>query len=554
KQQKIMTAPVKTTEKTISMRYHFPYPMQRLNWLTLALRCSLLFGLLVPATACEEATTTAQNTNTNEQVTASDTGKPNFVIIFIDDEGIGDVGAYGATGFATPNIDRLAAEGMRFTNYYTASAVCSPSRAGLLTGCYPQRVSIPRVLFPMARHGLNEAETTLGELVREKGYKTSLIGKWHLGHQERFLPLQHGFDEFFGLPYSNDMWPVGFDGKPISTAEPSTAAADSPFGNETTYPKWKVECRPLPLIDGNDAVEEITTLAQQDELTTRYTERAVDFINRNADNPFLLYIPHTMAHVPLAVSKRFRGKSEQGLYGDVMMELDWSVGQITAALEENGLTENTVVLFTTDNGPWLSYGTHGGSNGGYREGKISIFEGGFRVPGIIKWPAVIPAGTVRNQVVSSIDVFPTVADIIGAELPELPIDGVSLLPLLSGESTAAVRETFYYYDLENLNAIRHGDWKYVFPHDFLTTTGMKPGEDGFPGPVRPVQFQGGLFNLRQDPGERDNLAKHFPEKVAELQALADGMRRRLGDKKRGVVGQEIRPPALLPAPNVSSSK
>ncbi|MEL6968538.1 MAG: sulfatase [Bacteroidota bacterium] len=508
-----------------------------------------LIGLFALA-GCS-STQMEQQVPSNGAAQASDS--PNFVIIFIDDEGIGDVGAYGATGFQTPNIDRLAAEGMRFTNYYSASSICSPSRAGLLTGCYPQRVSMPRVLFPMARKGLNEAETTLGELVRTKGYKTSLIGKWHLGHQKRFLPLQHGFDEFLGLPYSNDMWPVGFDGEPISTDVPTTAAADSPFGDETTYPKWKVECRPLPLIDGNEAIEEITTLAQQDELTTRYTERAVDFINRNAENPFLLYIPHTMAHVPLAVSKRFRGKSEQGLYGDVMMELDWSVGQITAALEANGLTENTVVLFTTDNGPWLSYGTHGGSNGGYREGKISVFEGGFRVPGIIKWPAVIPAGTVRNQVVSSIDIFPTVADIIGAELPELPIDGVSLLPLLSGESTAEVRETFYYYDLENLNAIRHGDWKYVFPHNYRTTNGMLPGKDGFPGRVRPVEFPGGLFNLRQDPGERDNLAKHFPEKVAELKALADGMRQRLGDKERGVVGTEIRPPALLPAPDASTT-
>ncbi|MEL7426491.1 MAG: sulfatase [Bacteroidota bacterium] len=492
-------------------------------------RCLVLLSLLLSLANCDRGLSQENSAGDRHENT---TNPPNFVIIFIDDEGIGDAGAYGATGFQTPNIDRLAAEGMRFTNYYSASSVCSPSRAGLLTGCYPQRVSIPRVLFPMARHGLNEAETTLAELVRQQGYKTSIIGKWHLGHQERFLPLQHGFDEFFGLPYSNDMWPVGFDGKPLQKDDPG-------------YPEWKLNCRPLPLINGNEKVEEITTLEQQDELTVRYTARAVDFINRSAGQPFLLYLPHTMAHVPLGVSKRFRGKSTQGMYGDVMMELDWSVGQITKALAANGLEENTVVLFTTDNGPWLTYGGHGGSNGGYREGKISVFEGGFRVPGIMKWPANIPAGTVSNQLVSSIDIFPTVADIIDADLPDLPIDGVSLMPLLSGKNDTTLRETFYYYDLSDLNAIRHGDWKYVFPHDYLTTDGLLPGKDGFPGEVRTVAFTGGLYNLRQDPGERNNLAEHFPEKVAELQKLANEMRQRLGDKKRGVVGTEIRPPAIL---------
>ena len=456
---------------------------------------------------------------------------PNIVIIYIDDEGYGDVGSYGATGFRTPNLDRMASEGIRFTNFYSASSICSPARAGLLTGCYPQRVGMPRVLFPAAKIGLNKNEFTLAELVKEKGYKTSIIGKWHLGHHKEFLPLQHGFDEFFGLPYSNDMWPVDFDGALLTKASKA--------------PKWKINCQQLPLIEGNDKIEEITTLEQQNELTTRYTGKAVDFINRNAENPFFLYVPHSMAHVPLGVSDKFRGKSEQGLYGDVMMEIDWSVGEIMSALEANGISENTLLIFTTDNGPWLTYGNHGGSNGGLREGKISNFEGGFRVPCLMKWPNVIAAGMVSNQLVAAIDIYPTIANALALDLPETPLDGRNMLSILQGNLDKPVRDEFYYYDLENLRAVRYQNWKYVFPHQYQTVEGISLRNDGYPSKPRVVDFEGGLYNLRQDPGERNDLKQQYPAIVQILEQKADSVRNLLGDKYRGVAGTAIRPPGRI---------
>ena len=452
---------------------------------------------------------------------------PNIVIIFIDDEGYGDVGSYGATGFTTPNLDKMAAEGMRFTNFYSGSSICSPSRAALLTGCYPQRVGIPRVYFPEAKNGLNSEETILAELLKQKGYKTSIIGKWHLGHHEQFLPLQHGFDEFFGLPYSNDMWPVGFNGKPLTA--------------NSKAPEWKKNCRPLPLIRGNQKIEEITTLEQQNELTTRYTKEAVKFINKNSKSPFFLYIPHSMSHVPLGVSDKFRGKSEQGFYGDVMMELDWSVGRINEALKANGIEDNTIVIFTTDNGPWLRYGNHGGSNGGLKEGKISVFEGGFRVPCIIKWPQQVPKGVVNHQISSSIDIFPTIAKIIQTELPKNKIDGKNVLPYLKGTPVKPIREYFFYYDLEDLRAVRHKNWKYIYPHRYQSVVNGVVGKDGFPGKPKWIDFPGGLYNLRQDPGERVNLEDAHPDIVKMLKKEADIMRKKLGDKSLGIKGNEIRP-------------
>ena len=287
---------------------------------------------------------------------------PNFVVVFIDDMGYGDVGCYGATGYTTPNLDKMASEGMRFTNFYSAQPVCSASRAGLLTGCYPNRIGISGALFPHNKVGLNSDETTIAEMLKERGYATGIFGKWHLGHHKEFLPLQHGFDEYVGLPYSNDMWPIHVDGTHYKPGE-----------GRDGYPE-------LPLIEGNEIKEYITTLADQDKLTTLYTEKAIDFINRNSDKPFFVYVPHTMGHVPLGVSEKFRGKSKQGFYGDVMMEIDWSVGEIEKALQANGVAENTVFIFTTDNGPWLNYGNHGGSSGGLREGKTTSWEGGQRVP------------------------------------------------------------------------------------------------------------------------------------------------------------------------------
>jgi arylsulfatase len=307
---------------------------------------------------------------------------PNVVIIFTDDQGYGDVGNFGATGFTTPNLDKMAQEGMRFTHFYSAQAVCSASRAALLTGCYPNRIGISGALMPWSENGIHENEMTIAEMLKEKGYVTGIFGKWHLGHHEKFLPLHHGFDEYLGIPYSNDMWPVDFDGSPIT--------------EESSRP-WKARYPPLPLIEGNEKIRELTSLEDQNILTSLYTEKAVDFIQRHKEEPFFLYLPHSMPHVPLGVSTQFKGKSDQGMYGDVMMEIDWSVGEILKALRDNDLENHTLVIFTTDNGPWLNFGNHAGSTGGLREGKGTSFEGGQRVPCIMKWPETIPAGVALAE-------------------------------------------------------------------------------------------------------------------------------------------------------------
>ncbi len=322
--------------------------------------------------------------------------QPNVILIFIDDEGYGDVGCYGATGFQTPHLDQMANEGMRFTNFYAAQPVCSASRAGLMPGCYPKRIGISMALMPSHKTGLNAKEYTMAEMFQDQSYATACYGKWHLGSKHDFFPLQHGFDEYFGLPYSNDMWP-----------------RTNETGELVSEKKWRSKYPELPLMEGNEMLKTITTLEEQNDLTTLYTERSVDFINRHVDEPFFLYVPHTMGHVPLGVSDKFRGKSEQGLYGDVMMEIDWSVGEILKAVEENKLSDNTIVVFTTDNGPWLNYGNHAGSAGALREGKLTTWEGGQRVPCIIKWPGQVPEGKVCNKLACAIDLLPTFAALTG---------------------------------------------------------------------------------------------------------------------------------------------
>lgn len=442
---------------------------------------------------------------------------PNFVVVFIDDMGYGDVGCYGATGYTTPNLDKMAAGGMRFTNFYAAQPVCSASRAGILTGCYPNRIGFSGALRPNSEIGINPDETTIAELLKTKGYATGIFGKWHLGDLPKFLPLQHGFDEFVGLPYSNDMWPLDGLGNPL------------PEGHrKRTFPE-------LPVITGNEVSERITSLQDQDKLTTLYTEKAVDFINRHADEPFFLYLPHSMGHVPLGVSEKFRGKSEQGKYGDVMMEIDWSVGEIEKALENNGIDDNTVFIFTTDNGPWLNYGNHGGSAGGLREGKTTSWEGGQRVPFIIKWPGKTPAGTVCNKLTCAIDLLPSFAEIAGAGLPEQKIDGTSVVELWKGNTEAEPRETIlFYYDTNNLNAVRKGNWKLVLPHTWRSyhTT---PGQDGHGGArVKMTVEQPELYNMMRDPGEQYNVIELHPEKVAELMEIVEAARAELGDLNVGL--------------------
>jgi len=460
---------------------------------------------------------------------APKTTNPNIILIFCDDLGYGDLSCYAASQYKTPNLDKMASQGVRFTSFLSAQAVCSASRAAIMTGCYPNRVGISGALMPDAKIGLNPSEETMAEILKKRNYKTAAIGKWHLGYQPEFLPLQQGFDEYLGLPYSNDMWPVNFDGKP--------AAENS---NKARYPV-------LPLIEDKDKIREIRTLEDQSELTTLYTERAVRFINTNKKNPFFIYLAHSMPHIPLAVSAKFKGKSEQGLYGDVIMEIDWSVGEIMKTLDKNGLTKNTLIIFTSDNGPWMNFGNHAGSNGGLREGKGASFEGGQRVPCLVKWPGHIPEGTICSKLASTIDILPTLAAITNSPLPEKKIDGVNILPLIMGDENANPRKSFlYYYRKNSLEAVRKGDWKLVFAHPGRTYIGFKPGVDGFPGGTNEnFPYEESLYDLRRDPGERFDVKEHYPEVVAELKKLAEEAREDLGDDIQKVEGKNRREPGKV---------
>ena len=467
----------------------------------------LLAIILILSTSCSPKATEKTSKNAH----------PNFVLVFIDDMGYGDIGTQGATGWTTPNLDKMAAEGMRFTNFYSAQPVCSASRAGLLTGCYPNRVGISGALFPNDSVGINPAETTVAEMLKQKGYATAVFGKWHLGHHKEFLPLQNGFDEYVGVPYSNDMWPL------------------DDVGNQLPEGHRRLSFPPLPVINGNEPAEFITDMKGQNKLTTLYTEKAVDFINRNADKPFFLYVPHTMGHVPLGVSDKFRGKSEQGMYGDVMMEIDWSVGEIEKALQANGIAENTVFIFTTDNGPWLNYGNHAGSAGGLREGKTTSWEGGQRVPFIIKWPAGTPAGTICNKLSCAVDILPSFAKLTGAKLPQSKIDGTDLTELWIGNLDAEPRQDIlFYYGRNNLNAVRKGNWKLVLPHTWASYD-AKPGVDGRGGPrINKKVETPQLYNLQRDPAEQFNVIEYYPEMAAEIMQTVEAARAELGDMNVGI--------------------
>jgi arylsulfatase A-like enzyme len=440
---------------------------------------------------------------------------PNFVIILADDQGYGDVGCYGAKGFETPNLDRMAAEGVRFTDFYVAQAVCSASRAALLTGCYPNRIGILGALGPAAKHGISAKERTIADILKTRGYATAIYGKWHLGHHPPFLPTRHGFDEYFGLPYSNDMWPK----------HPTDKFPD------------------LPLME-NEKV--IAHNPDQTKLTTWYTEHAVDFIGRHRNRPFFLYVPHNMPHVPLHVSDKFKGKSVQGLYGDVIMEIDWSVGQILAALKRHGLDEQTLVIYTSDNGPWLSYGDHAGSAGPLREGKATTWEGGQREPCILRWPGKIPPGTVCREPAMTIDLLPTLAKLAGAPLPENKIDGLDIWPLIVAEPGAKnPHEALYFYWDRELQAVRSGKWKLHFPHVYRTLGGQPGGSGGKPAPYSQSHTGLALYDLENDVGETRNVADQHPEVVERLKRLADKARVELGDSATKQAGKGVRPVGTL---------
>lgn len=440
--------------------------------------------------------------------------RPNVVIVFADDMGYGDLACYGHPAHRTPNLDRMAREGTRFTDFYVAQAVCSASRTALLTGCYPNRLGILGALGPQAKHGISDKETTLGDLFKSRGYATAIYGKWHLGHRPQFLPTRHGFDDYFGLPYSNDMWPK----HPTSD-----------------YPD-------LPLIEGERTVEHNPDM---NKLTGWYAERAVKFIRQNKDRPFFLYLPHTMVHVPLGAGDHFRGKSKGGLYGDAVEEVDWSVGQILATLKELNLDEKTLVMFTADNGPWLSYGNHGGSAGPLREGKGTSFEGGVREPCIVRWPGQVPPGRESHDPWMTIDVLTTMARLIGGELPKLPIDGKDAWPLLHGEPGAhSPQEAYFFYWGKELQAVRSGKWKLHFPHDYRSLTGT-PGRDGKPGGYSTQKIGLALYDLEADVGEKTNVADKHPDVVERLKALAEKARDELGDTATKREGKGVRKPGMV---------
>lgn len=433
---------------------------------------------------------------------------PNVVVIFADDLGYGDLGCYGASRWNTPHLDRLAKDGIRFTDFYVAQAVCSASRTALLTGCYPNRVGVLGALGPSSTIGLSDREMTIAAVLRSRGYATAVYGKWHLGHLPKFLPARHGFDSYYGLPYSNDMWPQ--------------------------HPTAKFP--PLPLIEGEKIIE---TNPDQRKLTTSYTQRAVSFIETNKERPFFLYVAHAMPHVPLFVSERHRGSSKGGLYGDVVQEIDWSVGQILETLAKHGLEKKTLVIFTSDNGPWLSYGDHAGSSGGLREGKGTCWEGGVRVPFVARWPGMIPAGTICREPAMTIDILPTLAKYAGAKLPTLPIDGRDIEPLLRGEKGAkSPQEAYFFWWGRELHAVRSGKWKLHFPHEYRSLKAA--GADGKPGPYMVKKTPLALYDLETDPKEQTDRAAAEPEVVKRIEVLAEKARQELGDSLRKIEGRGVR--------------
>lgn len=442
----------------------------------------------------------------------------NFIVINLDDVGYGDFSHNGAFGYNTPNIDRMAAKGIRFTHFLAVQPISGASRVGLLTGCYPNRIGFVGAPGPSSKTGINADEETIGEILKTKGYHTAIFGKWHLGHYKPFLPLQNGFDEYYGLPYSNDMWP--------------------------NHPERPKDYPDLPTIDGNDVVGYNT---DQTKFTTDYTNRTLQFIRKNKKSPFFIYLAHSMAHVPLAVSDKFKGKSQQGLYGDVMMEIDWSVGEVLKTIRENGLEENTLIILTSDNGPWTNYGNHAGSSGGLREAKATTFDGGNRVPCIMYWKGVTPEGTICNKLASNIDILPTIAEISGASLPKHPIDGVSILSLIKGYGTANPRKSFaYYFNKNDLEAVTDGEFKLVFPHKYRTYASFPPGNDGLPGKLETGQVTvPELYDLRRDPGERYNVIDGYSYMVEKLLVIGQAIRDKLGDDLTHQTGNENRPIGIL---------
>ena len=436
--------------------------------------------------------------------------RPNIVFILADDLGYGDLSSYGSKTIETINIDKLAEDGVKLTSYYAAQPVCSASRAAILTGAYPNRIGIYNAFGPTSDSGISHDEYTLAEMLKDNGYKTGIFGKWHLGSKKEFFPTNHGFDEFYGILYSNDMW---------------RWHPEYPEG----YPQ------DLLLYRNENALKEIT---DQSNLTKDITSESINFIEKNKDSPFFLYIAHPQPHVPLFVSKDFENITGNGLYADVITEIDYSVGRVLDKIEEIGLTENTIVVFTSDNGPWLSYGNHSGSSGIYREGKGTTWEGGVRVPSIIKFPNGLKPSEI-DEPIMAIDWMPTFANITRSKLSQNKIDGKDIWPLLSGEVNQSPHEKLYfYYRVNELHSIRMNDWKIQFSRTYRSLNGKKGGKDGIP-----VKYEmnlidkNELYNLKDDPQERIDVYDKFPEIAKKMEELAEKARVELGDNLKGRKGK-----------------
>jgi len=419
-------------------------------------------------------------TDKRSDYSRQDDDRPNIVIIYCDDLGYGDLGCFGADDIKTPHIDRMAREGIKFTEFYSASPVCSPSRAALLTGRMPQRMGINGVFFPESFTGMPLDEITIADLLKEEGYATGIVGKWHLGHMKKFLPLQRGFDEYFGIPYSNDMESVVY-------------------------------------IRGNK-VEEY--YVDQTNTTKTYAEEAVKFIDKHKDEPFFLYLAHNMPHVPIYASETFLGTSGRGLYGDVIQEIDWSVGEVMSTLEGHGILNNTLIIFSSDNGPWLVMEDHGGSAGILREGKQYTFEGGQRVPTLAMWPSKIPGGQAYDDMAVMMDWFPTIAGLAGATIPDdRPYDGVDISEILYGTGKRN-GPGFLYFDLAELQCYREKEWKVKLPFEGFHGATWKQA-------VAPHPML--LINLKDDPGEQHNLAEKNQDKLNEMLRKMDSAKNAMGE-------------------------
>lgn len=451
--------------------------------------------------------------------------RPNFVVIYIDDMGYGDIGPFGSKVNRTPNLDRMAAEGMKLTSFYCAP-VCTASRAQLMSGSYCKRVGLGGALMPVSKVGISANEKLVPEWLKPQGYATMCIGKWHLGDQPEFLPTRHGFDHYLGLPYSNDM-----GGE--NTKEPTGPVAHSLKGKEMRPP--------LPLIRDDKVIE---APVEQTQLTELYTKEAVKFITENKQKPFFLYLPHAAVHVPLNPGKAFAGKSQNGAYGDWVEEVDWSVGQILDTLRALKLDQKTMVLFTSDNGPWLSFGDKAGVAGPLKGGKFSCWEGGMREPTLAWWPGKIPAGSTCDAITSNIDVLPTLVGLSGSTLPkDLVIDGRDLWPLLSGKSKQSPHEALYYFGGQELGAVRSGEWKLITAPQ---KTGKEKNKEEKKEAKAKDHFTPQLYNLDKDIGETTDVAAEYPEVVKKMQQLVELMDKDLGVRGKG--------PGVRPAGEVENPK